>query len=350
MKTIFVSIASYRDKLCSSTIKSLFDNAKHPQRVYVGICEQNKEEDTPCVYPEFKSNIRYSRLPSSEAQGPAYARYLCSLLYQNEDFFFQIDSHCLCVKNWDQKCIDMMTTLEKETNNSKIILSHYPKVYEDYEAEPDPKSEITMIKKGFLNEKGIISFFGANFVKPEKLPMMSYFIAAGFIFAPRQFIVDVPFDPHLPNLFTGEEILLTLRAFTNGYDVYTPNRDIVYHFYTRQNEPKFWDHNYTEPKDAERKVKVIIGQDNESTLSKIKDHKIRDSVALYGLGNVRTRDEFFKKVAIQWTADEGYHSFGSSSGNSIHQQSVFLCICLILFVSLGIFLLYELSPLKKVTI
>ena len=41
MSTIFVSIASFRDPDCKETLKSLFTNAKHPERVYVGICEQN---------------------------------------------------------------------------------------------------------------------------------------------------------------------------------------------------------------------------------------------------------------------------------------------------------------------
>ena len=45
MNTIFVSIASYRDENCPKTLYSLFKNAKYPERVFVGICQQNKTSD-----------------------------------------------------------------------------------------------------------------------------------------------------------------------------------------------------------------------------------------------------------------------------------------------------------------
>ena len=40
--SIFVSIASYRDRECKKTIHSLFENAVSPLSVFVGVCEQNK--------------------------------------------------------------------------------------------------------------------------------------------------------------------------------------------------------------------------------------------------------------------------------------------------------------------
>ena len=33
--TIFISIASYRDKNCNSTIKSIYNNAKFPEYIYI---------------------------------------------------------------------------------------------------------------------------------------------------------------------------------------------------------------------------------------------------------------------------------------------------------------------------
>ena len=42
-ETIFVSIASYRDNACKLTLKNLYETAKKPSRVFVGICEQNNE-------------------------------------------------------------------------------------------------------------------------------------------------------------------------------------------------------------------------------------------------------------------------------------------------------------------
>ena len=37
--TIFVSIASYRDSVCSTTVESLYSMADNPQNVFVGLCQ-----------------------------------------------------------------------------------------------------------------------------------------------------------------------------------------------------------------------------------------------------------------------------------------------------------------------
>ena len=44
--TIFVSVASYRDYMCSSTVANILGNAKHPERVRVAVVEQNMEGDS----------------------------------------------------------------------------------------------------------------------------------------------------------------------------------------------------------------------------------------------------------------------------------------------------------------
>jgi hypothetical protein len=41
-----------------------------------------------------------------------------------------------------------------------------------------------------------------------------------------------PPDPHLHQLFIGEEISKFARLWTRGYDVYTPNKNIAFHDYT----------------------------------------------------------------------------------------------------------------------
>ena len=318
MKTIFVSLASYRDKLCSSTINSLFENAAYPHNVYIGVCEQNDENDLPCMPTDtpFSDNIRMIKIDYTKATGPAYARYLCSELYNGEDFFFQVDSHCKFVKNWDIKLLGMMDMLYKISK--KPILSHYPREYEDYEKEPSPRSKITIIKKAFVNERGIISFHGAEFISPPKIPVKSYFIAAGFIFAPGSFLNEVPFDPYLPNLFTGEEILLTLRAYTNGWDVYTPNLNIMYHYYTRSDSPKFWDYNYKPATDAEMKVKLITSDAHPNSIKSIKSPEIAQSIDTHGLGEVRTKEDFYSEVNIDKTP---------SSSQSPHRNYIILWIC-----------------------
>jgi hypothetical protein len=49
MPTIYLKVASYRDELCHLTIADAFEKAKHPDRIFVGIVEQNALGDVPCL-------------------------------------------------------------------------------------------------------------------------------------------------------------------------------------------------------------------------------------------------------------------------------------------------------------
>jgi hypothetical protein len=66
MRTIFVSIASYRDRMCSRTLSSLYAEAKNPSHVYVGICQQNNHAmDTDCILGvDLESDLFQEWMPS----------------------------------------------------------------------------------------------------------------------------------------------------------------------------------------------------------------------------------------------------------------------------------------------
>ena len=111
MSSIFISVASFRDKLCPKTLASIFNNAEFPFNIFVGVYQQNSKDDIVCTdfpeYDTFTSQIKVQRVPHTEARGPVKARYHCSLMSENQDFFMQIDSHTLFSKNWDTKLINM---------------------------------------------------------------------------------------------------------------------------------------------------------------------------------------------------------------------------------------------------
>jgi len=124
-KTIFVSIASYRDSQCKNTIKELFTKAKNPQNIILGICDQSKEKEEACgIINKYKANIRALKLDPEEARGPLYARALIMPLYHNEDYFLQIDSHTLCDKDWDVTLIDQIEELKVKGFKKPIITSY----------------------------------------------------------------------------------------------------------------------------------------------------------------------------------------------------------------------------------
>jgi hypothetical protein len=50
-RTFFVGLASFRDVFCRGTLVDMFARATNPQRIFVGVVEQNEHADFPCVPP-----------------------------------------------------------------------------------------------------------------------------------------------------------------------------------------------------------------------------------------------------------------------------------------------------------
>lgn len=289
---IFVSVASYRDKECPMTISSLFDNAEYPERIYIGICQQNKDDDIECFDEQYKyaNQIRIMKLPEYEAKGPTWARYLCSKLWNGEDYYFQIDSHTKLVKHWDTKLINMAYKLQGEQSSRKVVISHYPPNYDDYKENNDTiKNLVPRICKSFFNERNMISFHGAEILNTNDECYLVPYIAAGMFFCSSKFLKELPFDPYLPYLFVGEEILLSARFWTNGWDIYTPSENIAYHYYTRKDEPKIWTDQKYSDEEALRKVKLLLGLERGN---------IQVQNELYGMGKQRSLQDYYTFAGI----------------------------------------------------
>ena len=331
MESIFVSVASYRDIQCSKTLKSLFENADNPHNIYVGICQQNdRNVDQECnlLSNEYNNNIRIIRLHHYEAKGPTYARYLCSTLYNNEDYFFQIDSHTKLVKSWDTKCKNMIKYLKENGISQNPVLSHYPNVWNPDNDSDNSQFEntVTKICKSFFNDRGIISFEGAGIISKNNEFSPTPYVAGGFIFSEGKLLNDVPFDPSLDYLFTGEVILNSIRFWTNGYDIFSPNENIAFHEYTRADSPKIWtDQDYNDS-DAFEKVKQLIG------LSELSYDLINYK---YGIGNKRTLQEYYNFAGIDLINKKVNKNFCTgeitSHENDTKNQNT------VLFISFGLF-------------
>lgn len=300
--TIFVSIASYRDDVCNSTLKSLYEMSKYPKNIYVGICQQNKkDEDEDCVKSfENNPNVRIMRISHIEAKGPTYARYLCSTLWKGEEYYLQIDSHSSFVKNWDEKCINMINEIKKLGLSQKPVLSHYPKEISEYksyktDSEKD-KYNVTRMCRSFFNTRDMLSFFGAEIIDTKKEYYKTPYVAGGMVFCESKFLDELPYDPELPYLFVGEEILHSIRYYTNGWDIFTPNENIIFHEYTRSGKPKIWTDNpsYSDIP-AFEKVKFYIGLVKDDL--KIPEN-LRKNLNKYGLGKERSLQDYYDFAGI----------------------------------------------------
>jgi hypothetical protein len=225
--TIFVQIASYRDPECQWTVKDLFEKAEHPDRVTVGICSQaDPVEDKDCfIIPSPRpAQTRIVSVPPSESLGVCWARAKTQELFENEDYVLMIDSHMRFVPGWD-------TALIKELSrcpSPKSFLSTYPPGYKPPDQlEPSPRPIV--MRAQHFSPQGDIRFEGETLAEWPSTPLRGAFLAGGFVFAPGKFVREVPYDPHI--YFDHEEVTIAARAYTHGWDVFSPPGVFVYHYY-----------------------------------------------------------------------------------------------------------------------
>lgn len=273
--SIFISIASYRDSLCPVTLFNLYTKAAMPRRILVGLIQQNNhEEDVDCLegYCDlmkhdshfgstdhkakkyecpFYDQITIRRINAGHANGPQYARALGSdlllspSLYQfTQQYCMQTDAHMNFVTAWDVKMIDMWIL----TRNEYAILSTYVAPLEQMEVQDDPAKNgfqnlqevphLCMVE--FSGEYGLPRNWGTKCARMLPFPKLTNALwGAGLSFSKCHAEKKVPYDPHLPYIFDGEEVSRAVRFWTYGYDIYTPHRVYVLHDYSKsQADPK----------------------------------------------------------------------------------------------------------------
>lgn len=240
--TIFVQIASYRDPQLIPTIKNMLENAKRPKNIRLGIARQFHPEDGFDDLSEFDSDKRFRilNIPYEESTGVCWARNLTQQLYEGEDYTLQIDSHMRFEKDWDDTLIKMIKQLQKK-GYKKPLLTGY---VSSFDPENDPQGRVNepwrMAFDRFTPE-GVVFFLPETIPgwKELKEPVPARFYSAHFAFTLGVFSTEVQHDPEF--YFHGEEISISVRAYTHGYDLFHPHKVVIWHEYTRKGRTKQWD-------------------------------------------------------------------------------------------------------------
>ena len=136
---------------------------------------------------------------------------------------------------------------------------------------------------------------------------MTPYVAGGMFFCESYFLKELPFDPNLPFLFIGEEILHSIRFYTHGWDIFTPTQNVVFHEYTRANKPKIWtDNPYYVDEPAFNKVKHYLKlMDEEKDI----EGYLKFNLDKYGLGNKRTLEDYYNFAGIDIENKKVYKNF-----------------------------------------
>ena len=146
--SIFLSLATYRDENCINTMKWAYEKAKNPEKLFVGMVQQNCHEnclsgvleggkvehvepDVDC-YKSFcegegkgrcdNGQVRVLNIDEPESLGPYAARYFASKMWLGEQWFMQTDAHMTFAQDWDAISVEML----QRSPSKKPVISHYP--------------------------------------------------------------------------------------------------------------------------------------------------------------------------------------------------------------------------------
>ena len=151
-------------------------------------------------------------------------------------------------------------------------------------------------------------------------------MGAGFFAAHASLLGELPFDPYLPFVFMGEEIALTTRFFTNGWDVYAPRVSLFAHQYRpgKLGLPKFWestDRTFGSGGSNTKlmlmivdRVKHVVGYPDPPKNAGVLAHLRDPDGPNYGLGGARPLSRFLDMAGLdmvkQTASTQGWCSKG----------------------------------------
>jgi hypothetical protein len=252
-----------------------------------------------------------------------YARYLIEKhLFKNEMFFLQIDSHMLFVPGWDVECIHQLALCDSD----KPVITTYPHDFDrKSRITPSPNTLPTYLRyRGFHERLGFTQQEKRTFSKFPRQPYLSLFWAAGFSFTLSDFIREIPYDPHCDYVFLGEEMSVSLRAWTHGWDFFCPMTNLVYHLTKRTYRPTFWEQVYRKNcvvDDETRLQRKELEADGVERIQTLISGEHVDKP--YSLGDIRSLEEWEKFVGIRVDDQRGTkRSYYGLTPNASTQEQI----------------------------
>jgi hypothetical protein len=250
--SIYISVAClYKDKELLNTIRTAKDNSSDPDSIHIGIVfigdpDFKNTIDNAIKNLEYK-NIKTKFVEFEDAVGVYAGRKLASEMYENQDYFLQIDAHTFFLQNWDLDLIYRYKKALKVTKNKKTILTGVPGAYGYSDFMPkhvEKNTENRLIKKikniwywqdtGYSffikdewwlsSQKCIPRFSDTSVLKTNKKLLKNVRrtgfapavkVCAAFMFGNKYFAEDTRIDPI--TFFWEEEILQTINLIGDGF-------------------------------------------------------------------------------------------------------------------------------------
>ena len=232
-------------------MKSLFENAEHPDKIIVGLAEHVQEDDKKCIElycqahgakllkrqviredmtkvihlpdhdkecPRF-DQIRLIATFHVAAKGPIWARSLVRKVLGNEEYCMQVDAHTSVIEHWDT----VAKSQWKQTQNEYAVISHPPALM-DEQAEYEPGgSKANQVPRTcripYKPDNGFPDFNYPAQAWAEDLdkPLLTYAWSSAFSFAKCHLEESAPYDSFSWYAKPIEQFSRFSRFWTRGY-------------------------------------------------------------------------------------------------------------------------------------
>lgn len=290
--SIFISIASYKDQELIPTILDCVNKAHKKQRLFFGICLQDNIREyfkLKHLKKKHKLKMQIHFVSPNDSQGTCWARHIIQKkLYRGQKYYLQIDSHHRFLEQWDSVLEHILNKKTSEGINKPIITSYCP----PYQNNICDQYSTQMCSFDMFDADGDLKF--RSFILKDKdikniSTIPARFLSGHFIFTLGLFCKECLYDPML--YFRGEELALSARAYTHGYEFFHPTIPIIWHYYLRINNDRHWDQHSIEKgfvydhkardNKSKQRIRSLLGMD-----------ALKINFGHYGLGNKKTLHEY----------------------------------------------------------
>jgi len=280
---IFVSIASYTDPELPRTLRDCLDNARWPADLRFGICWQG-DPAAPVPLDVFRNDPRFRFYDCSiaDSQGGSWARSTAQRFWDGEAFTLQVDSHTKFDEHWDERLIAM---LESTPGRKPLLTVNSPLFWIDEEGRVH-RETTRGVPTSRVNDwtEGTGWAPWVDFGPPHPtLPGRNRFISGGFVFTVGRWNEEVPQDPE--HYYWGEELSLSVRSFSWGYDLWVPSEICIWHMLHRDGPPR----RHWEKGGDTVTAKNVVAFDR---LRRLLYSDGDGGLGRYGLGGVRTLHDY----------------------------------------------------------
>ncbi|WP_420752764.1 GlcNAc-transferase family protein [Rhodococcus sp. O3] len=235
---LYVQVPAYRDRELGPTLRDLYAQAAHPERLRVRVMWQRTEDE---VLPDdvvALPGLEIDEIAASRSEGCNWARRRLQGAWKGEPYTLLIDSHHRFAAGWDDTAVGMLEGL-RSSGIAKPILTGYLPAYSPDDDRCRAMRPLRIYP--YLRDRGVLTRLrGAAMVGFPDLvaPAPADFASLHFLLTDGGYNEEVRFDPGV--YFFGDEVLTSVRAFAAGYRLFHPHRVIGWHAYERDTRRTHW--------------------------------------------------------------------------------------------------------------